>query len=935
MAVWERPVSKLRVLIARLKGLFAGQWQDQELNAELQAHLEMMVEENRRKGMPEDEARRAAHLRFGGISQTEEIYREARGLHFVQTFLQDVRYALRMLRHAPGFAAVVVISLALGIGANTAIFSAIDAVMLRMLPVEDPEQLVMLHWHAPRHPQKYVGDLEGSGFGSAQEGITSYSFAYAQYQQFKNENHVFSSTFAFAANNDSVNIGIDGRAETTVLQGVSGNYFEGLGVQTILGRPITPEDDQESAPPTAVVSYEFWRQKLGSSSDVVGKKIVVNALPVTILGVAPPEFFGLEPGGSPGLYVPLSMYSAEEARQDGTDSGSTYLKDQKVWWAGVVGRLKAGVTATQAEAELKVIFDQALNAEVPVPDANKPTLLVKPVNQGLGSLRRQFSSSLFILMLMVGAVLLIACGNVAALLLTRASARQREIAVRLSLGARRTRLVRQLLTESILLACCGGVLGLVVAKWTGRVLLSLLSGGRRINLDLHLDARVLLFTAVVCIVSGILFGLAPALRATRTDLLTALKQPSSGSSGGKITTGKLLVGGQVALCLLLLVSAGLLLRTLDRLETLDLGFNRQNVLLFTVRPGLNGYKSVQLDDYYQEVQHRIQRLPGVESVSFSDRNAIGAGSSSTSAVVPGYAENGDFAEFHRHIVGPDYFATLGIPIRLGRALGPQDAHGAPLAAVVNQKFVDQYMHGDNPLGREIVFTGKKPPARFQIVGVAGDVKYGRIRESVPPTVYFPHTQIFAALGGSRINDFSWPFMTFAVKSAAAAEPSLLAGIRGELTALDKNVPMVEVRTETQVVAQVLSLERTFAALSSAFGFLALMLACVGLYGTMAYAVARKTNEIGIRMALGAERRAILAMVLRETAVIVAAGIALGVPAAWIASGLLKTRLFGLTPHDPWSIALAVAATLLVTMLAGYIPARRASRVDPMVALRYE
>jgi predicted permease len=811
-------MTKLRVLMARFKGLFAKQEQDRELHEELQAHLEMLVEENRRKGMSAEEARRAAGVTLGGIAQTEEAYREARGLHFVQTLLQDLRYALRMLRRAPGFAAVVVISLALGIGANTAIFSAIDAVMLRMLPVEDPQQLVMLHWHAPRHPQKYVGDLEGSGFGGGKEGITSYSFAYAQYQQFKNENHVFSSTFAFAANNDSVNIGIDGRAETTVMQGVSGNYFDGLGVQTILGRPITPEDDQESAPATAVVSYEFWRGRLGASPDIVGKKIVVNALPVTILGVAPPEFFGLEPGGAPGLYVPLAMYSAEQARQGGTDSGLTFLKDPKVWWAGVVGRLKPGVTATQAEAELKVIFDQGLNTEVPVPDANKPTLLVKPFDQGLDGLRRQFSSSLLLLMMMVGAVLLIACGNVAALLLTRASARQREIAVRLSLGARRTRLVRQLLTESVLLACCGGILGLVIAKWTGRVLLTLLSGGRRLNLELHLDARVLLFTAIVCIVSGILFGLAPALRATRTDLLTALKQPSSGASGGKITTGKVLVGGQVALCLLLLVSAGLLWRTLTRLETIDLGFNRQNVLLFTVRPGLNGYKSVQLDEFYQEVQRRIQRLPGVGSVSFSDRNAIGSGASITSAQIPGYPETGDGVDFYRHIVGPDYFSTLDIPIRLGRALATQDAHGAPLAVVVNQKFVDKYMHRDNPLGHEIVFTGKKPPARFQIVGVAGDVKYARIREDVPPTVYFPHTQIFAALGGSRINDFSWPFMTFAVKSAEAGQPSLLAGIRHELTTLDKNVPMVEIRTETEVVARVVSLERTFAALALPLAF---------------------------------------------------------------------------------------------------------------------
>jgi predicted permease len=541
-------------------------------------------------------------------------------------------------------------------------------------------------------------------------------------------------------------------------------------------------------------------------------------------------------------------------------------------------------------------------------------------------------------MMMVGAVMLIACGNVTALLLTRASARQREIAVRLSLGARRARLVRQLLTESVLLACCGGLLGLVIAKWAGNALLALLSSGRgTINLELHLDIRVLAFTAIVCIVSGVLFGLAPALRATRTDLLSSLKRPASGSSAGRFTTGKILVAGQIALCLLLLVSAGLLLRTLSTLQGQDLGFNRQDILLFTVRPGLNGYKSAQLDDYYLELQRRIQRIPGVQAVTFSDRNAIGAGSSSTSAKVPGYAENGRGADFYRHIVGPNYFQTLAIPMRLGRALGEQDTRSAPLAVVVNQKFVDKYMRGENPLGHEIVFSPKGHPARYQIVGMTSDVKYARIRDEVPPTVYFPHTQIFAAVGSSQPDtpSFSWPFMTFFVKSPQAGEASLWAGIRRELTNLDKNVPMVDARTEIQLISQVLFLDRTFAALSSAFGFLALVLACVGLYGTMAYAVTRKTNEIGIRMALGAERGAILGMVLRETAAIVVAGIAVGVPAAWAASNLLKTRLFGLTPHDPWSIGLSVAATLLVTILAGYIPARRASRVDPMVALRYE
>ncbi len=627
-------MTRLRVLIARMKGLFAREEQDRELNEELHAHLEMLVEEKRRQGMTEEQARHAARLHLGGIAQTEEVYRETRGLRFIETLLQDLRYAARMLRRTPGFTAVVIISLALGIGANTAIFSAIDAVMLRMLPVEEPQQLVMLQWHAKDWPQKYLDDLEGSGFGEKGEGLTSYSFAYPAYTQFRDHNNVFSETFAFAANSEAVNVGIDGHAEATAIQGVSGNYFRGLGVEAVLGRTLQPQDDQASAPPVAMVSYKFWQTSLGGNSSVAGKTMTVDGLPVTIVGVTPPDFFGLEPGSLPGIFVPLSQYSAEQSRQGPTDNGLTLTSDPKAWWAGVVGRLKPGVTEKEAEAELRVVYDRTLTAVYAGSDANKPVLQIAPIKQGLSSLRRQFSSSLMLLMMMVGAVLLIACGNVAALLLTRASARQREIAVRLSLGARRARLVRQLLTESVLLALCGGALGLVVAKWAGNLLAALLASGNKGILELHVDTRVLAFTAAVSLISGILFGLAPALRATRVDLLSSLKQSSSTHVGGRLTAGKFLVAGQVALCLLLLVSAGLLLRTLRTLQGVNLGFNRQNVLLFTVRPGLNGYKGEQLDQFYVEMQRRMQQLPGVQSVSFADRNPIGQGSSSTSGSIP-------------------------------------------------------------------------------------------------------------------------------------------------------------------------------------------------------------------------------------------------------------------------------------------------------------
>jgi predicted permease len=914
----------LRVVIARVKGLFAENQQDHELKEELRTHLEMLVEEKRRQGMSEDEARRAAGLHFGSIAQTEEAYREGRGLNFVHTVLQDLRYALRMLRRTPGFTAVIVVSLGLGIGANTAIFSAIDAVMLRTLPVEDPERLVMLQWHAKDWPQKYLSDLEGSSFGEPGQGVTSYSFAYPAYEQFRKDNRVFTETFAFAANDPAVNVGIDGHAEATAIQGVSGNFFAGLGVQAALGRTLQPEDDQAAAPPVAVVSYDFWRKQLGGSSSVAGKTMIVNGLPVTIVGVTPPDFFGLEPGDVPGIFVPLTQFSAEQVRKGTTDAVLTLLNDPKTWWAGVVGRLRPGVSEKEAEAQLRVVFDRTLTTVQAGADENKPVLQVAPIKQGLNALRRQFSSSLLLLMMMVGAVLLIACGNVAALLLTRASARQREIAVRLSLGARRGRLIRQLLTESVLLAFCGGLLGLVVAKWASRVLLALLSSGRQvINLELQLDTRVLAFTTALCLVSGILFGLAPALRATRVDLLSSLKQSSGGSVSRRLTAGKFLVAGQIALCMLLLVSAGLLLRTLETLNSVNLGFNRQNILLFTVRPGLNDYNGDRLDQFYLDMQQRMQQLPGVQSVSFADRNPIGQGTSSTNGIIPGYTSAKKGVTVYRHIVGPGYFDTLGIRLRLGRVLGSQDTRTAPKVIVVNQAFVDTYMHGDYPLGRRVDFGSAK--RIFEIVGVVDDVKYARVRDAVPPTAYFSHLQ----------TEFPWRFMTFMVRSGEARLPTLAAAVRREALAQDKDVPVVDMKTETQVVSQVLFLDRTFAALSSTFGFLALALACVGLYGTMAYAVARRTNEIGIRMALGAGRGTILGMVLRETSLIVLVGIAVGLPAAWAASNLLKARLFGLTPHDPWSIMLAIVATVMVTAIAGYIPAKRASRVEPMVALRYE
>ena len=920
----------LRVLLARCAGFFTQKKADRELNDEIHAHLDLLEEENRRKGMTGAEARNAALREFGGVAQMRETYRETGGIRLLESFFQDVRYGARMLRRNPGFAVTVVLLLALGIGANSAIFSGIDAIMLRLLPVKDPQQLVLLEWLAKGFPNAFMNDYEGGGGKDEASGLDkNYSFNYQTYLEIRDRNQSFSDTFAEAGNKGEVNIGLHGRAEVAGLNAVSGNFFQALRVQAVLGRTLLPSDDQENAPAVAVASYGFWQQKLGADSSIVGKPIVVNGNSMTIVGVAPPEFFGVEPGYSPDLWVPLSWFAWQWTQLGYDNNGSSLLKDRKTWWLQIGGRLKPNVNIDQASAELRVLFFQAIKLpnETRLPENKIPRLQLATLKQGTVDARNSATKPLFLLTGMVGLVLLIACANVAGLLLTRATAREKEIAVRLSLGAGRVRLVRQLLTESLLLALIGGTLALLIA-WVGsKLLLQLFSGGKQIaGLEPHLNLHLLLFTAAVSILSGIIFGLMPAVRCTRVDVLGSLKQSASTSpgSGNKFVSGKILAGGQVALCLLLLITAGLFLGTLRKLQAVELGFDRQNLLLFGVRPGLNGYKDVQLSNFYLELQRRIRSIPGVRSVTFSQRGPIGEGTHSTSATIPGYTPGDKGVKLWAHTVGPDYFETLGIPVVMGRAIVPQDTGAAPHVLVVNQKVVHDVFHDDNPLGHRLNFGSGKRSAEYEVVGVVKNVKYAKLQDEVPPTVYFPYQQRPVILN----------VMTFEVRTAENVS-ALINAIQHEAQALDKDVPLVDMRSEVKVIDETLVLQRAFASVSTTFGGLALLLACVGLYGTMSYAVARRTNEIGIRMALGAERGNVLIMVLRETAVVVLIGFAAGFPLAWFATAALRSQLFGLTIHDSATMVAAIAIITAVTTLAGYIPARRASRVDPMVALRYE
>ena len=843
------------------------------------------------------------------------------------TLLRNVRYGLRMLAKSPGFTVLVVISLALGIGANTAIFSAINALMLRTLPVHDPQSLYLLQWSMKTMQTDPVwNDLEGDETKDERTGgATSYSFSYPAYQRMQDKNTVFSDTFAFAANEEQFNFGMGGRAISGIAQGVSGNLFEGLGVAPALGRTILPDDDNPSATPVAVVSYAFWNTRLGGEPGAIGRTISINGTPLSIVGVAPAEFSGLNPEVTPDLWIPLSAYAQEWRKTNHFGDQEPLLMADKTWWLGVVGRLKPGITSAQARAQLNTIFAQSITAYNPNPP-DVPQLETLSMAKGLNGLRSQFSKSVFLLMGMVGLVLLIACSNVAGLLMARASSRQREIALRISLGASKARVAGQLLTESIMLGLLGGSVALLVARWASVLLVGLLASGQNsVQLGLQLDGRVLAFTAMMSILSGIVFGLAPSLAAIRTQPSTTLNQSSATTTmtAKKFRLGKILVVGQVALSLLLLISAGVLLRTLQALQHVNLGFDQRSILLFTVRPGLNGYSEQRLVSYYEELERRVRAIPGVRSAAFAQRNPIGEGGSITMVEIPGYTAAGKRVIAYQHVVSAGYFDTMNIPVT-GRALGVQDTATAPVKVVVNQAFAKKYFHGDTPLGHEVQFGTHVQPRLSEIVGVAQDVKYESIRDDAPPTVYVAFTQTRSVS----------PFITYELR-ISGDDSAIARSIEREALATDPEVPVVNIRTEDGVLRQVLFLERTMAFLSSAFGALALVLACVGIYGTIAYTVAQRTKELGIRMALGAERAKILRMVLRETLVVVSAGLLVGLPLATLGTRLLTAQLYGLSPHDPLTLVIAILAISAVTIAAGFVPARRASRVDPMKALRYE
>jgi predicted permease len=616
-------LSKLGKLITGRRGLA------DDLGEEMGAHLEFEVQDNISRGMPPEHARQLALRRFGNPTLIHERARETWTFHLVETILQDLRYGLRMLARSPVLTFTAVLSLALGIGANTALFSVLNAVMLRLLPVQQPEQLMLFTWSAKSWPGRFVESVEGSVDRNKQSGLmTSSSFSAASYESLSRNNSVFLSVVASSSNDARVNVGIDGLADAVMMQAVSGNYFDVLGVPAVVGRTLQPADDRAEALPAAVLSHSYWQRRFGADESVAGKVIVLNGAPITIVGVAAREFFGVEPGRSPDLFVPLSFQVEQYRRIYEYD-----LQQQSVWWLTLIGRLKPGTGIQQAKTELATLFQRELTGTgTPVSEnAALPWLELTEASRGLGTLREEYSASLFLLMAIVALVLLIACANVSGLLLSRASARQKEIALRLSLGAPRMRIVRQLLTESVALGLVGGTVGLLFASWISTAISVLFVGAPRepIMLSVRPDANVFAFTAAISIASGVLFGLAPALRGSRMDVYSGLRLSAGTAApqGRGLLSGRILVVGQVALCLPVLIAAGLLVQTLQHLQRVDLGFDRHHLLLFDVQPGLNGYKSAPLAGYYSELEHRIRAIPGVKSVGMSQIGPIGEGGS--------------------------------------------------------------------------------------------------------------------------------------------------------------------------------------------------------------------------------------------------------------------------------------------------------------------
>jgi len=833
---------------------------------------------------------------------------------------KDIRYGFRGLLKRKGFALIAVLTLALGIGANTAIFTLVNAVMLKSLPVYKPEELVLF--------SDTTG--EGTSMEDSPHAGAWQRFSYSSYDYLRSHNQSFQDIVAVRSGESRLSVRrTDSQANAAVrAQGhlVTGNYFSLLGVRALRGRMLTPEDDNPSAQPAAVISHRYWEQQLNNDPNAVGKSFIINGINFTIAGVAPPEFFGIRVRRPPDFWLPMSFQPQIELRD-------SYLTNTQAYFLTLIGRLKPGVTMAQAQANVTLALQQFLTqqagsqlTEERQKGIQNTYITLASGQGGLSGLRRAYSKPLQMLMAIVGMVLLIACANVGSLLLSRAASRKAEISLRMALGATRWRIIRQLLTESMLLAAVGGVCGVLLAQWGVTVLVNLVAKGS--PLDTRPDVGVLVFTAGVSIVAGILFGLIPAVQASRTNLSAAMKEKSRMRSGFlRFNLSSLMVVMQVGLSMVLLTGAGLFARSLVKLQNEDLGFDRNNVMLLGIDTRLAGYKPTELSALYQQLIERLGSIPQVRNVSIATYAPLSGTRRTSSVKVTGYAtQPGEDLVVQDILSGPKYAETLGMPLLRGRDIELRDTPSAPRIAVVNSAFAEHYFKDQNPIGRTFTFDDETDSgASLEIVGVVGSIKSDDARDPIQPTVYRPILQI---------QDGAAYLATVHIRTLSDPAP-LTNQVRQMINQVDDKLPIFDVTTMNDQLHDNLDQERLIAQLVSFFGALALVLACIGLYGVMAHGVARRTNEIGIRMALGARGSNIAWMILRETLYLVLGGLVIGVPAALLGARLVAAQLFGMSPTDPLTLAAAAIVLTLVALLAGYLPARRASRVNPLNALRYE
>jgi predicted permease len=895
---------------------------DDDMRVELAQHVEWKTQALVDAGVPEIEARRQAGLAVGNVTRLKEEARDMWGFPALDSTIQDLQYGLRLLRRAPGFSAVAVLSLAIGIGASAAVFSLADTVLVRKLPVKDPDALIALQWASgPVFP---FSSLNGNS-RQDRNGLSSTSFSLAAYRGMRQAARSSVDVFGFA-DLYRVTVSAAGRAEMASGHAVSDNYFTVLGVPPAAGRLLGAADDRADAQPAAMISDAFWLRRFNRAPDVIGQPLFINGVSFTIAGVTPPQFHGtgqvLE---APDLFVPLAMRGRLARGEDPSD-------DPNSWWVLVMGRLQPSVAPDHVQGVLDTVLKQTVAAARPtLASKDLPRLEVLPGSQGQAEDRNGMREPLRVMAVVVTIVMLVACANVANLLLARGRTRVRELSVRVAIGAPRRRVVRQLFTEGLLLALCGCALGIVIAGSIAGALMPALSDSPPAGSTV-LDIRLVLFAALLAGGCTILFALAPALRATDVSLVAGLQEAGRGSVTGPYRAGLAagLVITQIALSMVLVATAALLVRSVRNLQHVEVGFNPRNVLLFRLDPTLNGYDEARVQATYARLLERLRAAPGVRNATLSSHTLISGSSSIGVAALPqeplpdlGSELASSFMETHqawRLWVDPGFFGTMDIPIVRGRAFTDMDIRGTQPLAMINQALARRMFATDDAVGRHFRIGLRKNGPLYEVVGVSADARYASVRDPVRPTMYLVYQR--------------QPPGQATLEVRTAGDPLAFAAAAREIVReVDPNLPIFTMRTQEDQIAASLDRERLFARLATLLGTVTLLLSAIGLYALLAYAVTRRTPEIGVRMALGAERSAVAWMILKQSLVLAASGLALGVGAAAAGTRAIQSLLYELPPRDPATLAAAAAIMLVVSVLAGYLPARRAARVDPVIALR--